>query len=329
MLNPSTDNTTLYRQLAPTLANLPLFMHPDWLDAVCFNGKWGVVLSFDNANQLDGAMVYYEVYLKGLLSAIVMPEITPTTGVWIRLPDTHKSKLYNKYTMRKKIMETLLDQLPEKDFFVQKFNPDLTDWQPFHWRGFRQSTHYTYIIPDLGNWEQVQQNFKGSIRTDVKKAEKNVLIYQNDDVRSVYDFCAESLNRQGSRLNFSFEILDKLDKMLLQQTARRIYFAKDREGNIHSSIYIVYDLKLKTAHYLLGGSNPMFRHSGAMTLLIQTAIQQASEAGLQSFNFEGSMLPTIEYAFRAFGGILTPFYRITKTKNRFFEFLTLFFWQYK
>ena len=106
-----------------------------------------------------------------------------------------------------------------------------------------------------------------------------------------------------------------------------LWAAQDHEGTIHAAVFMVYDGD--TVHYLAGGSDPDLRKSSAMNALLWAAIERASGRGIKKFDFQGSMIESVERVFRAFGGIQTPFFRITKTKNRFYDLLTLFFKDYR
>jgi len=57
------------------------------------------------------------------------------------------------------------------------------------------------------------------------------------------------------------------------------------------------------------------RKSGALNLCIWDAIKFASTK-VNRFDFEGSMVETIEISFRAFGAEQVPYFKITKYNNR-------------
>ncbi len=306
---------------------LPLYMQPWWLDAVCRQGTWDVCLSYDNAGHINGVLVYYQVKLKGLVPAILMPQLTPHSGIWMRFQDEDKLKLHAKNMHTKRVLETLIEQLPEVPIYTQKFHHTLTDWQPFYWKNFRGETHYTYLLEDISDIAAVYGDFKGSVRTDIRKAEKSLQIQNCEDIALFYGLCKKSFQKQGLNPSFSLDNLIALDNELKIRDLRKMYIAFDAENNAHAAIYIVYSDR--TAHYLIGGSDPDKRQSGAVTLLLWQAIREASEAGLTSFDFEGSMVPSVEFAFRNFGAVQKPFFRISKNSNRFFEVLTLFFRNYR
>jgi Acetyltransferase (GNAT) domain len=317
---------SIYHDFCQTELSIPLFLQPWWLDAVCTKGEWDVCLSYDNAGRIDGILPYYQVFLKGVITAIVMPDLTPHAGVWTRLPDADKSKRHSQYTVYKKILDKLLVQLPEVGLYHQKFHYSMEDWQPFYWKGYSQNTHYTYLLENLQDLDTIYKNFKGSVRTDLKKAAKSISVSQGDDIYLFYELCQKSLKKQGASMAYSLQSLVSLDKVLVQKGLRKIYFAYDAEKRCHSAIYVVCYNGI--AHYLCGGSDPDLRQSGATYLTLWQAIQDASKMA-QVFDFEGSMIPSVEYAFRSFGAVQKPFFRITKAKNRFYEGLTLLFRNYR
>ncbi len=316
-----------YINLCRSAASIPLYMTPGWLDAVCNKGEWNVCLSFDGADRINGALVYYLVRLKSFIPAIVMPEITPHSGIWFEYPpDFERSKLHTQNAYIKKIVASLVDQLPDVPLYHQKFHHQLTDWQPFYWKGYQGATHYTYILENITDLAATYENFKGSVRTDIKKAEKSIIVEASDDLNGFYRLCEISFEKQGRKPNFSKEVVHRLDKFLKPAGLRDIYMARDAEGTLHAGIYIVYSGDV--AHYLIGGSDPKFRQNASMSFLLWRSICEASKRS-SVFDFEGSMLPAVEYSFRNFGAVQKPFFRITKSKNLLYEALTLFFKDYK
>ena len=85
--------------------------------------------------------------------------------------------------------------------------------------------------------------------------------------------------------------------------------ARNKEGKAIAAVYIVWDEK--RSYYLLGGYDAEESHHGASALAMWEAIRfTKEELGLKEFDFEGSMVPSIEMFFRKFGGTLTPYYSV-------------------
>jgi len=68
------------------------------------------------------------------------------------------------------------------------------------------------------------------------------------------------------------------------------------------------------------GSDPQWRSEGSIPLMIWHAIQRFNGSH-QTFDFEGSMIPTIEKFFRSFGGTMTKYSRLSATKHRGIDLL--------
>ena len=75
-----------------------------------------------------------------------------------------------------------------------------------------------------------------------------------------------------------------------------------------------------SAYYLAGAVDPKNKNTGAMSLLMWTAIQFSSGVTNQ-FNFEGGMVEPIERFFRSFGAKQTPYFEIRKTNSRLLKLL--------
>jgi hypothetical protein len=103
-----------------------------------------------------------------------------------------------------------------------------------------------------------------------------------------------------------------LDKACERHNARKIFFAVDRDGNVHAAVHIIWDEN--SAYYLMSGGDLIFRNSGTTSLCLWEAIKFASTV-TKRFDFEGSMLEPVERFFRAFGARQVPYFHIAKTNS--------------
>jgi hypothetical protein len=111
-------------------------------------------------------------------------------------------------------------------------------------------------------------------------------------------------------------VIERIDAAAAPRGARTILLARDEEGRLHSGAYFVHDERWTT--YLLGGSDPELRTSGAASLVMWEAIEQAGRRDT-GFDFEGSMLRPVERFVRAFGGTPTPYSLVRSTPSRAFR----------
>jgi hypothetical protein len=68
--------------------------------------------------------------------------------------------------------------------------------------------------------------------------------------------------------------------------------------------------------YLFSGTVPAHKQSGAASLLVWKGIQKASKAYKQ-FDFDGSMIESIEKFFRGFGATPVPYLNVKKSRIPF------------
>ena len=106
--------------------------------------------------------------------------------------------------------------------------------------------------------------------------------------------------------------LGPLDAVLFKYAneSNSFAFTTYRQETPLATCFVVHDTQ--TAYYLLGGYRTEDRHHGAGALSVFEAIQHAQKLGMRTFDFEGSVVPSIERYFRGFGGRLTPYYTVNK-----------------
>lgn len=305
-----------YRELCNHEESIPLPSRAWWLDAVAGNYNWDVVI-IERDNQIIASLPYV---LKTVVffNTISMPKFTPSMGVWLKYPDNQK--YHTKLSYEKKICTELIERLPQFERFHQRFHYSFTNWLPFFWKGFMQTTRYTYIINDLSDLEKVFSNFRENIRREIRKAQKYIKVYQEESVDKLYRLIQLTYERQNQKLDYSFDYFKGLDIACAKNKCCQVFYAEDENQNLHSALYLVWDENC--AYYIIGGSDPGLRSSGAASLLMWEAIQFASTV-VKQFNFCGSMIEPIERFFRSFGAIQKPYFSISKN-NHFFKLLKLF-----
>jgi hypothetical protein len=302
--------TQKYRQLCAVEKSIPLFSQGWWLDAVCGEENWDVIL-VEEDGAIAGAMPYFSHMWYGL-KFISHPSLTQTLGPWIR---PSKAKYAKSLGYQKDVMEGLIEKLPSFAYFSQNWHYSNSNWLPFYWKGFKQTTRYTYILPSLANEDQLWAQMEEKIRTEIRKATNRFELRVRDDL-GVADFLKlnrMTFDRQGMALPYSESLVVRLDAACAERGQRKILVAEDKLGQHHAGVYIVWDDN--AAYYLMGGGHPELRSSGATSLCVWEAIRHAAKV-TKSFDFEGSMIESIERFFRGFGAIQTSYFNISKTPSR-------------
>jgi hypothetical protein len=293
-----------YRALTPSL---PLFCRDYWLDALA-PGAWDAVV-VERGGQTIGALPFVKHTQLGF-HYLQMPTLTQFLGPWISYPAGQKQ--HSRLSHEKEVFTALIEQLPSHDYFEQNFHHSITNWLPFHWKGFGQTTRYTYTLDDLTDLPMVFANFRSNIKTDIKKAQRSVRVVVSEDLERLFRVNKMSFSRQNKQQPYSLATLRRLDAALSSRNQRRILLAEDASGAVHAGVYLVWDERM--AYYLMSGGDPDLRSSGATSLLVWEAIRHAATV-TRGFDFEGSMIEPIERVFRAFGATQRPYSRISKVSS--------------
>ncbi len=284
--------------------HLPLFMQPWYLDAVCENGIWQAA-TVERGGYVVAAMPYFLKRKMGW-RYVAMPVLGKFHGPYLlpeyREPDD-EIRLYN----------ALIEQLPKGlAAFSQDFHYTVTNWLPFFWRGFRQTTRYSYVLDLLSSEEAIFQNIAKSYRQKIAKAASQLTVTPDRPLEDLYRLLRMSFKRQELDAPFSFSFLQKLHAALAAHNACRLFFAVDPGSNaLHSAALLVWDKG--SAYYLLSGDDPALRASGAAVLLKWEAIRYAKNVlNLPVFDFEGSMIQALERGRRDFGARPRAYFRVEK-----------------
>jgi hypothetical protein len=278
-----------------------IFQQPWWLDAVA-PGCWNAV-EIGKEGEITARLPYVVKKRYGL-TILGMPQLTQTLGPWIKSSELLPHK---QLALQKELFTEIIEQLPPHDYFNQNFHYSFTNWLPFYWKGFQQTTRYTYVIEDLSDHDRIWSGFKDKTRSEVRKAEKKVVCRSGDEIEKFLDINTITFERQGLKPQYSREFVRRLDEACAKHNARHIFFAEDAQGRLHAAVYIIWDNS--SAYYLMGGADPELRSSGANSLLMWEAIKFASGVTKQ-FDFEGSMLMNVEQFFRTFGGAQKAYFQI-------------------
>ena len=303
------ENKVDYIKLCETETSVPIFMQPWWLDAVCVHGlNWNVALAKDKNDNISAALCFCEKHKWGF-KKVTMPYLTQFTGVWMK-PLEHKNSP-EKQSHEQNQLQQIIAQLPHCQHFMLRTHFNLTDWLPFYWAAFKQTTRYTYIIPSLSDLNLVFNNFEGNVKRAIRQNEGKYTIEQSDD----FDLFLKLKYKNDST---PLSIWHNLNDILGKKQQKRLYFARNTEGVAEATAYIVWDNS--TAYYLASGTTELGRKNRVMSLLLWQAMQDCAHHAI-IFDFEGSMLKTVEPYFRRFGTEQKAYFQFSKFSNKFIEIL--------
>ena len=298
----ATTNKEAYRAFcAAAPADFPIFMQDWYLDAVCTDGVWDAVVVF-KGDRPAGVFPFY-VKKKWGYSYVVMPNLCRLLGPYI-LP------AYRGNRHEPGLLNDLIAGLPSLAAFSQDFNYTAQNWLPFYWRGYRQTTRYSYQL-DVRDLQRVWQNMDAGYRNQkIPRAQQRLVVTVGEDLEAFKRVHDLSFRRQGLPGPASFDYLARLDSALAARQARHILYAADREsGLLHAVAYLIHDRQ--AAYYLMSGGDPALRHAGAGLLTVWEAARLTSEVlGLPTLDFMGSMIRPIEQVHRQFGATQQAYFRV-------------------
>ena len=294
-----------YRQFCRKEDKLTIFSRDWWLDAVCGENNWDVAL-MEKEGKIIASLPYY--LKKDFRSNIItMPLLTQTMGPYILYPEFQKAE--KRLSYEKEVMDNLIGQLPDFTLFIQHFNYSITNWLPFYWQGFKQSTRYTYIIDDLTNLDSVFGNFSHAKRKNIKRAEETVSIHFDLPANDFYQNHKLTLKKQNEKILYEYDLFQKIYSSCYQHNAGKTIYAVDKKGNIHAALFVIW--YAESAYNLISTIDPDFKNSGSASLLVKEIIKYLS-GKTKKFDFEGSMIEGVERSFRQFGAKQVPYFLIYK-----------------
>ena len=301
------NNKERYSALCDENKSIPLFMQAWWMNAVCDPNSWDVLI-YEKNNKISAVWVYHFRKKYGF-KVVLQPQLTQTNGMWIDYPE--KLTVSEKLSFEKELMTNLIQSFQKKKIalYDQNFHHTITNWLPFYWNKFKQTTRYTYQIKDLSNTEKCFNEFSYSKRKQIKKSEKLIKINFELSGSDFYDYLHKNLTELNQKVFYSKKTFLNLYEASKSNKQGCIISAVDEYNNLHAALFIVWDSQI--AYNLISTITPRFRSSGASTLVVWEAIKAMSKKS-KIFDFEGSMDKNTENSFQQFGAIQIPYFRIYK-----------------
>lgn len=295
-----------YKTLCNEEDSIPLFSQYWWLEAVCGEDFRDVLLVEKNGKVL-AALPLYEP-LQGVVS---MPHYTQSMGVWYA-PFSDDTKYHSALEQRQSLCKQLIDRLKIRSF-MQNFDYSFTDWLPFYWQGFQQTTRYTYLLKNIKDSDLLWSDMSVQTRRNIRKAEEdsNIVVKTGVSADDFIKIQKQTFERQGIKNKQDENVLRRLIDVSRSRGQGEIFGGYDTNEVLHAAVFVVW--QRSSAYYIAGGSNPSLRDSGAHSLTIWKSIKYVSNF-TDVFDFEGSMLPGVERFFRDFGAVQTPYFTISKGK---------------
>ncbi|MNZ42333.1 hypothetical protein D3C78_599060 [compost metagenome] len=298
----------LYRDFSATEKTIPIFSRGWWLDASAGADNWDVALVESNGKII--ASLPYVLQKHMGFAMLTQPPLTQSLGPWMRESNARPPK---KLGQQKDLMEALIAQLPRFDHYAQNWHYSQTNWLPFYWHGFKQTTRYTYVLNDLRDLNKVYAEFENSKRANIKKSQKLVDIVFDIPADEFYDNHRLTLAKRGAKISYSRDLFKRIHDAGYANNSARTVGAYDKSGNLHAALFVVWDAM--SAYGLICTIDPDYLTHGAASLLNMAIIDFVADKTCK-FDFEGSMSEPVERSFRQYGAVQIPYFAVSKTPSR-------------
>jgi hypothetical protein len=304
----TTEYKHRYRELCKAETSIPVCQTDWWMDAACGEDNWDVFL-VERGGRIVAAHPYF-IRRRLFLKYITRPPLTDYNGVWIKYPEQHQ-KYEQRISYEREILKDIVNQIESLNLglYKQYLHYSTTNLLPFIWRRFKTKLQYTYVVEDLSDMKSVCAGFRHAIRTEIKKAQKHVEVKEDCDIETAFSVIEKTFKRLKVTPSYTLEDVKSLDRACVEHSCRKVFCAQDEDERIHAVAYIVWDGH--SAYYIMGGSDPELRNSGANSLVLYCAIQFASTVS-KRFDFTGSTLEPLERFVSSFGGVQKPYFFVKK-----------------
>lgn len=305
------NNKELYRKLCDEQGSaIPLFQQYWWMEAVCADKEWDVLFATTSDGSITAALPYL-IGRKAGMRYVVQPQLTQFCGIWYNrqmMPTDARHREQFEVAAAEKIIAQI-KQL-HLVYFQQNLAPEITNWLPFHWAGFHQTTRYTYRINDIDDSTEVFARFsKNERQRRIEKVLHHCQTVELSPTRFT-DFQDRCRQATGQKNLLSRRLVERVCGAAKERGQSLCIGLSDEKDTLMAALFVPYDDKC--AYYLIPALAPEHRNNGAMETLVWIALQRL--AGItRCFDFEGSMDRGIGQYYRSFGAQQVPYHSLSKS----------------
>ena len=321
---PQLSDKELYSQWCETQPDMPVFMQPWWLDAVCAGKQWDVMLYTNSRTGAVLAALPYQTSKRWRIRFVIMPKMTQIAGIWFDKSLRNDDGTIWDKEIEKSVCEDFIKRIDELGlwYYYQQFPLYSSCVSYFQNSGFKVKKRVTYRIDDLADLDAVIDRFSKNKKRQLQKA-LSLHTERSMTAEDFYRFHTECLTAQKKKITYSREFLLVLDRKTSRLNQSRIISIHNADGEVCAAAYVVWDKQ--TLYYLIPCYSPKYKESGAGALLALECIKLAREKGLQ-FDFEGSMIKGVANHYKQFGSTPVTYFSIHKYYKRLFALALFYNW---
>lgn len=235
------------------------------------------------------ASMPYQLTRRGPLSAILMPELTQTARLWtapsVDRQEALRLLIKELRTFMKRnrvVMVQVADYLSEADKELLRAE------------GFSLQDRVSYQIAATTPADSIAGNLAPNKRRRYKRACGNFTLHTDLTPTELYS----ALQKSYGTVRYPQALFLSLATAALANGNGVILSAQTPSGDTAAAVLLVTDDR--TAYYLTPALHPDHKSDGANEWLTVQAIRHALSHGL-TFDFEGSMVPTIAKSYSQYG----------------------------
>ena len=251
---------------------------------------------------------------------ILQPQLTQFSGPHLCFPADMSER--RRTDFEHNACKLLVDKLEELHlaYFFQRFAPTVTDWLPFYWRGYRQTTRYTYRIDDITDPERVFESFDRTKERQrrIRRIIDNYSVDTAVDSGTFIKLHADYWQSRGQKDLLSKELMRRVIDTSVARNQGLAIGLRNADGMLVAAWFAVFDGNC--AHALLSAKAPGEQSADVSALLVWRMIEALS-GRTKAFDFEGSMEPSLEYFYRSFGARQVPLMEVSRVNNPIFPLL--------
>jgi len=267
--------------------------------------------------KIIGVMPYHLLKKWGFRT-IIQSQLTQYNGVWIDYPKDVSP--HKRYSFEKRVMDSLINQLEKLNvsYYSQNFHHSFTNWLPFYWQKFQQTTRYTYILKNIADIDAIFNNIHPRYRQKIRKNEKELLVDFDVSPEEFYNFHKNSLTEINDRISYSKKLFLSIFQAATERNQGKIIAIRNKNKELLSAIFFVWD---KNYGYNLNTARKTTDDSSYASIYMFWETIKYLRDKTQHSDLEGSMIEGMAYVNQQFGAEQAPYFNITKSYSKIFSIL--------
>lgn len=289
------------------------------METVCRDKQWDVFLVLDDGH-VTGALPYL-IGSKLGMRYILQPQLTQFSGPVVIPSSQQLASAYAPPDEHfRAVCMALTAQLESLDlaYYCQHFAPTVTDWLPFHWAGYQQTTRYTYRLPDISDPDALFAAFHNNRRKRIRRVSDSLHVRFDMTPEDFARFHVAYWRSKGQRDLLSEVFIVHVCRQALARKQGVIGSLCDASGKVVMARFVVFDEQC--AYSLMSAYDTGEHLNGHSEMLLWELLKWLS-GRTRSFDFEGSMDAGIGHFYEGFGAQLVPYFQVYKCNNALFRLL--------